>query len=368
MPNEISKQCVGILGAGQLGRMMALAGYPLGLRFRFMDTSPEAPAGQMAELLTGSFTDEQVLRQFAEGINVATYEFENVPVQSAKILQGQVPVYPPPLALEVSQDRLTEKTFFQQLGIPTPRFIKVDHLEDLRLALGEVGYPAVLKTRRMGYDGKGQAVLRSPDEVQPVWAAFGGAGLILELFMPFQREVSILALRGKTGELAFYPLVENQHREGILRLSIPTTGDTPLQKIAQDYATRVLEAMNYVGLLAIEFFEVDGALVANEMAPRVHNSGHWTIEGAQTSQFENHLRAITGLPLGSTQLRGYSAMLNLIGGAPKPGDVLAYPGAHLHLYGKAPRPGRKLGHITITCESVAERDSAVRELRQLAGY
>ena len=217
-------QCVGILGAGQLGRMMALAGYPLGLRFRFMDTSPEAPAGQMAELLTGSFTDEPLLRQFAEGIDVATYEFENVPVQSAKILQGLVPVYPPPMALEVSQDRLTEKTFLQQLGIPTPRFIKVDQLEDLRLALNQIGYPAVLKTRRMGYDGKGQAVLRSPDEVQPVWEAIGGAGLILEQFMPFQREVSILALRGIAGELAFYPLVENQHREGILRLSVPTAG------------------------------------------------------------------------------------------------------------------------------------------------
>jgi 5-(carboxyamino)imidazole ribonucleotide synthase len=372
MTIETSTQRIGILGAGQLGRMLALAGYPLGLHFRLMDTSPDAPAGQMAELVTGSYDDPLTLSHFAEGLSVATYEFENVPVQSAKILEERVAVYPPPKALEVSQDRLVEKTFFNQLGIPTPRFMQVDSREDLELALNQIGCPAVLKTRRMGYDGKGQAVLRRAEEISSAWQTVSGSALILEQFIAFQREVSILAVRGISGETAFYPLVQNHHQGGILRLSIPTNPTCPenasLQNLAQDYATRVLEALNYVGVLAIEFFEVDGKLVTNEMAPRVHNSGHWTIEGAQTSQFENHLRAIAGLPLGSTELRGDCAMLNLIGSVPEPRDVLAIPGAHLHLYGKAPRPGRKLGHITVCAASEPERDAAVALLRPLAGY
>jgi 5-(carboxyamino)imidazole ribonucleotide synthase len=374
MTTDTSTQRIGILGAGQLGRMLALAGYPLGLRFRLMDTSPDAPAGQMAELITGSYEDALTLAHFADGLSVATYEFENVPVQSVKTLAERVAVYPPPKALEVSQDRLVEKTFFNQLSIPTPRFMKVDTRQDLELALSQIGCPAVLKTRRMGYDGKGQAVLRRPEDVPSAWQTVGGSALILEQFIAFQREVSILSVRGITGQTAFYPLVENHHHDGILRLSIPTNAKSylsegaSLQNLAQDYATRVLEALNYVGVLAIEFFEVDGKLVANEMAPRVHNSGHWTIEGAQTSQFENHLRAIAGLPLGTTELRGYSAMLNLIGTAPEPRDVLAIPGAHLHLYGKAPRPGRKLGHITVCAASESERDAAIALLRPLAGY
>lgn len=374
MTIETSTQRIGILGAGQLGRMLALAGYPLGLHFRLMDTSPDAPAGQMAELVTGSFDDALALAHFADGLSVATYEFENVPVQSAKILEERVAVYPPPKALEVSQDRLAEKTFFNRLGIPTPGFMQVNSPEDLELALNQMGCPAVLKTRRMGYDGKGQAVLRRAEEIPSAWQTVNGSALILEQFITFQREVSILAVRGITGQTAFYPLVENHHQDGILRLSIPTDTQSHslervlLQGLAQDYATRVLEALNYVGVLAIEFFEVDGKLVANEMAPRVHNSGHWTIEGAQTSQFENHLRAIAGLPLGSTELRGYCAMLNLIGSVPEPRDVLAISGAHLHLYDKAPRPGRKLGHITICAASEPERDTAIALLRPLAGY
>jgi 5-(carboxyamino)imidazole ribonucleotide synthase len=353
--------------------MLALAGYPLGLCFRFMDASPDAPAGQMAECLTDSYMDEAALSRFADGLSVATYEFENVPVQSARLLESQVAVYPPPQALEVSQDRLVEKTFFNQLGIPTPQFVCVDSRDDLERAVAQIGCPAVLKTRRMGYDGKGQVLLHRVEDITAAWQAVGGAALILEQFVAFQREVSVLAVRGISGQMAFYPLVENQHRDGILRLSTPTDpvgrpADAALQAIAQDDASRVMQALNYVGVLAIEFFEVDGRLIANEMAPRVHNSGHWTIEGAQTSQFENHLRAIASMPLGSTDLRGYCAMLNLIGTLPDPAAVLAIPGAHLHLYAKAPRPNRKLGHITLCAASEAERDAKVEQLRDLIGY
>jgi 5-(carboxyamino)imidazole ribonucleotide synthase len=373
MAAQSNSQRVGILGAGQLGRMLALAGYPLGLCFRFMDASPDAPAGQMAECLTDSYMDEAALSRFADGLSVATYEFENVPVQSARLLESQVAVYPPPQALEVSQDRLVEKTFFNQLGIPTPQFMRVDSRDDLERAVAQIGCPAVLKTRRMGYDGKGQVLLHRVEDITAAWQAVGGAALILEQFVAFQREVSVLAVRGISGQMAFYPLVENQHRDGILRLSTPTDpvgrpADAALQAIAQDDASRVMQALNYVGVLAIEFFEVDGRLIANEMAPRVHNSGHWTIEGAQTSQFENHLRAIASMPLGSTDLRGYCAMLNLIGTLPDPAAVLAIPGAHLHLYAKAPRPNRKLGHITLCAASEAERDAKVEQLRDLIGY
>jgi 5-(carboxyamino)imidazole ribonucleotide synthase len=350
---------VGVLGGGQLGRMLALAGYPLGLRFRFLDLSPRAPAGHLAELHTGDYEDLDVLEQFAAGLDVVTYEFENVPVASARFLAERLPVFPPPRALEAAQDRLIEKTFFQSLEIPTPPFLAVDSEESYRAALRLIGLPAVLKTRRMGYDGKGQLVLRGPEDAEFAWRVLGDVPQILEGFVPFRRELSVLAVRGRSGETAIYPLVENHHRDGMLRLSLaPAPGLTPqLQSQAEDYARRVLQVLDYVGVLAIELFEVDGRLLANEMAPRVHNSGHWTIEGAETSQFENHLRAVLGLPLGSTAAVGRSAMVNLIGSAPPPASVLRLPRVHLHLYGKAPAAGRKLGHVT-----VVEREEAV--LRQ----
>ncbi len=340
---------VGVLGAGQLGRMLALAGYPLGLRFRFLDPAPEAPAGQVAERCAAPFDDPARIERFVQGLDVVTYEFENVPVELPRWLGGRVPVYPPPAALEVSQDRLHEKTLFGRLGLPTAPFVAVDTRADLDRALAALGTPAVLKTRRFGYDGKGQVVLRSPDDAGRAWEALGGVPLLLEGFVAFERELSVLAARGQDGQTVFYPLVENHHGGGILRLSrAPAPGLTPpLQALAEDYAGRVLRELGYVGVLAIEFFARAGKLVANEMAPRVHNSGHWTIEGAETSQFENHLRAILGLPLGSTQTPGPCAMVNLIGTLPGVRDVLAIPGAHLHLYGKTPRPGRKLGHVTL---------------------
>lgn len=329
--------------------MLALAGYPLGLHFRFLDSAAEAPASQLAELVVGEYTDEGVLGRFAEGLELLTYEFENVPVSAATWLAGRLPVYPPPVALEVAQDRVAEKTFFQGLGIPTPLFYPVLTQNDLQDGLERTGFPALLKTRRLGYDGKGQKLLRSSADLEAAWTELGGQPLILEAFVPFERELSILSVRSRGGQVAFYPLVENHHSGGILRKSLAPAPATParLQHEAEQIALRLMEKLDYVGVLAIELFEVEGILWANEMAPRVHNSGHWTIEGAETSQFENHLRAVLGLPLGSAAPRGYAAMLNLIGLRPEAARVLEIPGAHLHWYGKEVHPGRKVGHITL---------------------
>jgi 5-(carboxyamino)imidazole ribonucleotide synthase len=379
---------IGILGGGQLGRMLALAGYPLGLRFRFLEPAADAPAGPLAEHRQAGYDDDAALDRFAAEVDLVTYEFENVPVAAAARLAGRVPIYPPPAALDAAQDRLAEKSFFQSLGIPTPPFAPVASRAGLDAALARIGLPAVLKTRRLGYDGKGQFVLRQPGDAEPAWAALGGTPLILEGFVGFERELSILAARGRDGQVAFYPLVENQHRDGILRLSLaPAPGITAqLQAEAERIAARALDALDYVGVLAIELFELAGDggwgmedrkatsihslspiphLLVNEMAPRVHNSGHWTIEGAETSQFEQHLRAILGLPLGSPAPRGASAMVNLIGGWPAPEAVLAVPGAHLHLYGKAPRAGRKLGHITLRADDAAQLEPQLGQLQEL---
>lgn len=344
---------IGILGGGQLGYMLALAGYPLGLRFRFLDPSPEAPVGRIAPRVTGDFSDRGTLEKFAHGLEVVTYEFENVPVDAVHFLAKKVSVFPPPGALEAAQDRLREKQLFEKLGIPTTEFASVTAASDLDAALKKVGLPAVLKTRRMGYDGKGQWTLKTQEDVRIAKEGLPRLPFIAERFVPFTREISVLAVRGKAGETAFYPLVENLHRKGILRLSLaPAPSVSPqIQRAAEEAARMVLESLNYVGVLAIEFFEHDGQLLANEMAPRVHNSGHWTIEGAVTSQFENHLRAINGFPLGSTTAIGSSAMINLIGEVPQPAKVLAIPSAHLHLYGKEPREGRKLGHVTLRAPS-----------------
>jgi 5-(carboxyamino)imidazole ribonucleotide synthase len=355
---------IGILGGGQLGYMLALAGYPLGLHFRFLDPSPEAPVGRIAQRVTAEYTDHDALEKFANGLELVTYEFENVPVGAARFLTKHVLVYPPPEALEAAQDRLNEKNLFRKLKISTTSFAEVGSTKELDAAVKKIGLPAVLKTRRLGYDGKGQWVLRTAEEVQRVKNAFPDAPLLLENLVAFQRELSILAVRNRAGETAFYPLVENHHRGGILRLSIAPAPNlsTELQQAAESAARRLMEELNYVGVLAIEFFECNGELVANEMAPRVHNSGHWSIEGAATSQFENHLRAVLGMPLGSTATLGHSAMLNLIGEVPEPAEVLAVPDAHLHLYGKTPRPGRKVGHVTLRAASADELFSRMRQL------
>lgn len=340
---------VGVLGGGQLGRMLALAGYPLGLQFRFFDPSLDATAGQLADLTTGRYDDLEALGRFADGLDAVTYEFENVPAATVRFLAERLPVHPDPAALEVAQDRLVEKACIQRLGFSTPAFAQVDSRDDFDAALREIGLPAVLKTRRDGYDGKGQAVIRDIAGIESAWDEFHGLPLILEAFVPFEREVSIVAVRGLDGSFRAYPLVENEHRNGILARTIaPAPGLTPgLQASAEACVSAMMTDLGYAGVMAIEFFECQGQLLVNEIAPRVHNSGHWTIEGAETSQFENHLRAVLGLPLGSTAAVGYSTMLNLIGVIPEPGAVLLTAGLHLHVYGKSPRAGRKLGHVTI---------------------
>ncbi len=373
---------IGILGGGQLGYMLALAGYPLGLHFRFLDPSPEAPVGRIATRITAQFTDRSALKKFAAGLELVTYEFENVPVETARFLAERVPVLPPPAALEAAQDRLNEKRLFQKLGIATTEFAAVADREALEGAVQQIGLPAILKTCRMGYDGKGQWILRSAEDVNRAKselpaATARGAGkrrgteashpstpFLLERLIPFTRELSVLAVRGRTGETAVYPLVENHHQGGILRLSLAPAPqlDHAIQHAAEDAARRVFDALQYVGVLAIEFFEHEGRLLANEMAPRVHNSGHWTIEGAVTSQFENHLRAVVGLPLGSTHAIGCSAMLNLISEVPDSAEVLAVRDAHLHLYSKSARAGRKLGHVTLRASSPEQLASRLAEL------
>jgi 5-(carboxyamino)imidazole ribonucleotide synthase len=349
---------IGILGAGQLGRMLALAGYPLGFQFRAFDVTADAVGGHVMPLTVGSFTDHEALAEFASGLEVVTYEFENVPVAAAEFLARRLPVHPPPAALEASQERIAEKTFFQKLGIPTPRFQAVSSRSSLTAAVASVGLPAVLKTCRLGYDGKGQQVLRQPADLDSAWNLLGGVPLILEGFVPFDREVSIVAVRGTTDESVYYPLVQNHHQGGILKQTLAPVAQasTTLQRQAEDYAARVLSALHYVGTLAIEFFQVGEQLIANEMAPRVHNSGHWTMEGAATSQFDNHLRAITGLPLGPTHLHGHVGMINILGGHPELTPLLRLPHTHVHFYGKAPHPGRKLGHVTIVAPTETERD------------
>ena len=340
---------VGVLGGGQLGRMLALEGIPLGHCFTFLEPSPDPPACGLGAVVAAPYDDPDGLARIAAAADVVTYEFENVPAESAAYLAARLPALPPPAALQVSQDRLAEKTMFRELGIPTPAFHPINGVDCLDAALAVTDLPAVIKTRRLGYDGKGQAVARTVDEAV---AAVGrlGSGLIAERFVPFERELSILAVRGRDGSRAFYPLTENHHREGILRVSYAPAPDltSSLQAEGEILATRVLERLGYVGVLAIELFQADGRLLANEMAPRVHNSGHWTLDGAGTSQFENHIRAVTGLPLAHPRVPGPAAMINVIGKLPDLNAVAAVPGAHLHLYDKAPRPGRKLGHVNVT--------------------
>lgn len=349
---------IGIVGGGQLARMLALAGLPLGQRFVFLDPAPDACAAALGEHLCAAYDDRTALAQLATRADVVTYEFENVPAEAMEFLASHVEVFPAATALAIARDRWHEKSLFRELGIPTPPFVSVDSRADLEAAVSAIGLPAVLKFRTLGYDGKGQAVLRTPPDLDDAWSRLGGVPLILEGFVAFEREVSVLGVRSRTGETVFYPLVENVHRDGILRISRCRAGDA-LAGQATAHVSRLLDRLGYVGVLALELFQVGNCLVANEMAPRVHNSGHWTIEGAETSQFENHLRAVLGLPLGSTAARSEVAMVNLIGELPSRADVLAISGAHLHLYGKVPRPGRKIGHVTLCAATPAALDEGL---------
>jgi 5-(carboxyamino)imidazole ribonucleotide synthase len=363
---------VGILGGGQLARMMALAGAPLGLRFLVMDNVADACAGQFAPMVVGDYTDEAALAEFASRVDVATFDFENVPAESAHWLINRVPVFPKPRALATAQDRLAEKTLFRELDIPVPPFASIDTREQLDAAVSQIGTPCILKTRRLGYDGKGQFRIRTPADASAAWHALGAqagkVGLILEGFVAFQRELSVVAVRGRDGEFRAWPLTENWHVDGVLSASLaPAVVDDVMAATAIGYARKLAEALDYVGVFALELFCRDGELLANELAPRVHNSGHWTIEGSETSQFQNHLRAVLGLPLGDTRMVGTACMLNWIGAMPDATAVLAESGGHWHDYGKQPREGRKVGHATLRADAADELAAALARVGAALG-
>jgi 5-(carboxyamino)imidazole ribonucleotide synthase len=353
---------VGIVGAGQLGRMLAVAGYSLGLDFLFLDPAADPPAAALAPHLRGPFDDRRLLAKLARRTEIITFDWENVSVAALRALAGRVRISPPLAALAASQDRVSEKRLFERLKIPTTRWRAVASLAQLQCAVRDIGLPGVLKTRRLGYDGKGQAVLKSQADLESAWLQLGAVPLLYEERIAFSHEVSIIGARSTRGEVAIYPLNGNVHSQGVLRVTRAPYGPLAWQQLAQRYLARVLAHFRYVGILAIEFFVDRGRLIANEMAPRVHNSGHWTIEGAVTSQFENHLRAILGLPLGATGARGHCAMINLIGAMPPLDELLAHKGLHVHDYAKAPRPGRKLGHCTLVERSRDDRDRRLRVL------
>lgn len=359
---------LGIVGGGQLGRMLALAAYPLGIDVRVLEPKPESSAGRVARQITAAYDDADGLAQFADGLDVATYEFENVPADAARWLAERLPLRPGARALREAQDRLHEKTLFGDVAVPTAPFAAIDSAEDLERALERIGLPAVAKTRRWGYDGKGQRVLRQPGEARDAWTGLGARPLIVEGFVDFDRELSIIAARGTDGDIAFYPLVENHHRNGILRRTISPAPNVAaaMQREAETYARRLLEELDYVGVLALELFDVRGALLANEMAPRVHNSGHFSSDGSRTSQFENHVRAVCGLPLGDPARSGHAVMVNLIGAPPPTERLLEVPGAHVHLYDKSSRPGRKIGHVTVVGDDAAEVARRAERLSALA--
>lgn len=350
---------VGILGAGQLGRMLAQAGVSLGLDCVFLDPAEAPCAALLGEHIRAGFDDAQALDALAAKSDAVTLEFENVPVASLERLAGQVPLRPGAGSLACAQDRGAEKALFDELGIATPAYRLIASRAELAAAVEAVGLPAVLKTRRFGYDGKGQAVLRSTADIAEAWQAVGEQPSILEAFVPFQREVSMVAARAADGDMRFYPLAENVHRDGILHTSTPRTGD-PLTAVAEAATRAVAEALDHVGVLAFEFFDRDGELVANEIAPRVHNSGHWTQDGTACSQFENHLRAVIGLPLGDTRQIADCMMVNVIGQAVPVEGLAKVPGACIHSYAKAPRPGRKVGHVNLLAAD-ANRLSAAAE-------
>ena len=345
---------IGIIGAGQLGQMLGYAARDLGVECRFVDPSDAPPAADCGEVIQRPFDDSEALAELAATCDVVTYEFENVPVEALHKIDDKVAVYPPAEALRHAQDRLDEKRLFDQLDIPLPGYRTVDSRDDIVTAAEELGLPVVIKSRRLGYDGKGQCIVRSSDDIDKAWKTLGGQPLIAEQWINFDFEVSCIGARNVDGDTVIYPLSHNVHEGGILKTSRSPIDAPVLADRAETYVRRMLGHLDYVGVLALELFVCGDDLFANEFAPRVHNSGHWTIEGSATSQFENHLRAVMNRPLGSTASLNHAGMVNLIGNIP--GTIRSQELGILHDYGKAPRPGRKLGHITVTAESAAERD------------
>ena len=344
---------IGVLGSGQLGRMLAMAAARLGLRVHVFCPDRGPAFDVCAERTLAAYDDDAALAAFAASVSLVTYEFENVPAHTAEFLAARLLVHPNPRALATAQDRLAEKTFVNGLGVATAPFAAIDDEAGLRAALARLGAPAILKTRRMGYDGKGQALIRPGDDPAAAWAAIGAQAAILEGFVPFERELSVVGARGRDGAFAAFDVNENEHANHILSLTrAPARVAVATAARAVEMARAIADALDYVGVIAVEMFLVAGDgredLVVNEIAPRVHNSGHWTIDGADTSQFEQHVRAVAGWPLGSTRIRGEIEMRNLIGEEVEDWPrLVAEPGAYVHLYGKHDaRPGRKMGHVT----------------------
>ena len=354
---------IGVIGAGQLGQMLGIAARSLGHECLFLDPAENPPARTVGPVVQERFDDRVALAILAEKCDVVTYEFENVPVGALEDIADLATIYPPLDALRQAQDRLTEKRLFDRLDIPLPAYHSVDSAADLEAAASEIGLPLVVKTRRLGYDGKGQYVLRDLEQIDTALEELGGSDLIAEQWVAFDCEVSAIGVRNPAGEIATYCLTQNEHGAGILRVSRAPVSDEQLTDRANGYMQRLLDDLDYVGVLALELFVVGEDLLANEFAPRVHNSGHWTIEGAQTSQFENHVLAVTGQPPGSTANIDFAGMVNLIGEMPA-GSATLPTGAVLHDYGKTARPGRKLGHITFTAETEDARDRLLGEICQ----
>ena len=354
---------VGVIGAGQLGQMLGLAGERLDLEFTFLDPASELPASIVGPVLNFPFDSDAALEQLASRSDVLTYEFENVPVEAIEKIADSVTVYPPPEALRHAQDRLKEKRLFEELGIPVPAYAAVDSEQELRAAVRSIGLSMVLKTRRLGYDGKGQYLLKYESDIATAYRTLCGKPLIAEQWIAFDREVSVIGARNVDGEHAIYPITENRHRDGILRTCRAPDTSQDIADQASQYLTKLLDHLNYVGVLALELFVQGGQLFANEFAPRVHNSGHWTIEGAVTSQFENHLRAILNMPLGDTSAIAHAGMINLIG--TMPAASTEGERVYSHIYGKEPRPGRKLGHITVLADSAPKRDRELAKIHEI---
>ena len=355
---------IGIIGAGQLGQMLGLAARELDYECRFLDPAESPPAAAVGQCIRAAFDDTEALERLADESDVVSYEFENVPVDALSTIVDRVTVHPPPDALRNAQDRLSEKRLFEQLEIPLPSYVVVDGKQDIERAIDALGLPLVVKTRRFGYDGKGQTVIRAVADVDRAWRDFEGRPAIAEAWVEFDAEVSVIGARNDRGDIVIWPLTENEHSDGILRVSRAPAPQHAVRSDAEGYIRRLLDALDYVGVLALELFVVGDRLLANEFAPRVHNSGHWTIEGAETSQFTNHLLAIAGRPLGATTCKGHVGMINLIGQIPDSARRLSLPQCELHDYGKVPRPGRKLGHITIVAESAPERDEIMARIRK----
>jgi 5-(carboxyamino)imidazole ribonucleotide synthase len=361
----MTKTNIGIFGGGQLGRMMAQAALPLNVKCSFLEASHDCPSAALGEVISTQQAD--ALELFIASADVFSLEFENTPLADVDVVLQKKPLYPPRQALAIAQNRIFEKNLFEQLAIPVAAYREVDSLERLQQAVETLGLPLVLKTATGGYDGKGQFIIREQQQVQLAWQELGPAGLLIaECFVEFSRELSIIAVRAKNGEVRTWDLAENHHHQGILSHSIvPAPQSEALQPIAVDYIRRLLQHLDYVGVLTLELFVTEQGLYANEMAPRVHNSGHWTIEGAVCSQFENHIRAVADLPLGSTQVIGPTVMVNIIGQHPEISKILALDGAHLHLYDKTERTGRKLGHITLLPKNAEDLTFLCQKLAQI---